>query len=176
MANINTLYKKYSEKFEIAYNRSQKTGEEMLLPFKYEKNSFEEAYRQAKERLKQDLFYEGKYIEPSENAVIKKVIDMQKYGQVSKKQARHMQEALKKNKDIDLTLAEAKRSVMLSSGFFDLEPMNEKEAAAVEFGKEQSAYNIALQKGEIEIKGEKRKITNAAERAKIIGQVFHGSP
>lgn len=166
MANLNTLYKKYSKKFDLALNYTQKTGQGMIMPYKYNKSAFENAYRQAEERLRLDLENAGRYdVEPSQEAIVKKVIEIQKYGTVSKKQAKHLQKIMQE-RGIDLTLNEAKRGITLSSDIYDVKPVTEGEKAVSAFAKEQLEYNTAL----------KAKGYDSFERARIIGQVFHGSP
>ena len=173
MANLNTLYKKYSNKFNIEQNRIQnqiKRGEDqidMVIPFKYTKEQFKEVYERAKERLELDFKNAKKDYVPSENAILKKVIEIQKFGSVSKLQARHLQKMMLERENINITYNEALRGVVLASGLYpDMEPKTENEKKMYAYGIEQSEYNTQL----------KLEGYDSYERAKRIGQVFHGSP
>lgn len=167
MANLNTLYKKYSHKFDLTSNYLKKQGKDMVMPYKYSKEAFANAYNQAKVRLGLDLENAGKANSNLyENAVINKMIDIQKYGNVSKKEAHHLQKMMKEREGIELTLNEAKRAFTVGTGIYSLSAITKEEMAVAQYFRDQSEYNEEL----------KRKGYSSEERAHKIGQVFHGSP
>lgn len=167
MANLNTLYKKYSHKFDLALNYLKKEGKDMVMPYKYSKEAFENAYKEAKKRLKLDLANSGKPdAELYENAIVNKVVDVQKYGNVSKKQAQHLQKMMRERNGLDLTLNEAKRAFTVGTGIYALSTITDEEKAVAQYYQDQSEYNEEL----------KRQGYTSEERAHKIGQVFHGSP
>lgn len=167
MANLNTLYKKYSHKFDLTANYLKKQGKDMVMPFKYSKEAFANAYKQAEIRLTLDLENAGKSdAKLYDNAVINKMIDIQKYGNVSKKEAHHLQKMMKEREGIDLTLNEAKRAFTVGTGIYSLTTITEEERIVAQYYRDQSEYNEEL----------KRQGYSSEERAHKIGQVFHGSP
>ena len=147
MANLNTLYKKYSHKFDLTSNYLKKQGKDMVMPYKYSKEAFANAYNQAKVRLGLDLENAGKANSNLyENAVINKMIDIQKYGNVSKKEAHHLQKMMKEREPIELTLNEAKRAFTVGTGIYSLSAITKEEMAVAQYFRDQSEYNEELKR------------------------------
>ena len=144
---------------------TEKSG--FVMEFSVSKEAFANAYNQAKVRLGLDLENAGKANSNLyENAVINKMIDIQKYGNVSKKEAHHLQKMMKEREGIELTLNEAKRAFTVGTGIYSLSAITKEEMAVAQYFRDQSEYNEEL----------KRKGYSSEERAHKIGQVFHGSP